>query len=209
MLLFLLIFALVFRRSRFVFLLRLCIVLVVRWFFIVFNGVFIGGFFEDFLNSLEKVGGEKLKVIFKYSYYFLFLKKCYVFEIRRKVEAVFNCRCKEVRGSVGVRLFFYRFVLGGWCYWVRRALFVSVRLVVVTGRGFFSEFGLFCGGFYMGLVLFSVVIVFEVFFLSSFCFGGYLFCVYYDVFFFSCFRAFLFESVFFLVALFGFEFGFV
>ncbi|KAJ8261200.1 hypothetical protein COCON_G00169230 [Conger conger] len=72
--------------------------------FLLFSEEELGGLAESYMNGLERVEEGRYKVTLEYPHYYPLMKRCHVQETRRKMEAAFQSRCKEVNTSILERL---------------------------------------------------------------------------------------------------------
>ncbi|KAJ8401859.1 hypothetical protein AAFF_G00374400 [Aldrovandia affinis] len=72
--------------------------------FLVFTEDELGGLAESYINGLERTDGGRYKVTLEYPHYYPLMKRCHVQETRRKMEAAFQSRCKEVNTAILERL---------------------------------------------------------------------------------------------------------
>ncbi|KAJ8339405.1 hypothetical protein SKAU_G00361910 [Synaphobranchus kaupii] len=72
--------------------------------FLLFTEDELGGLAESYMHGLERVDDDRYKVTLAYPHYYPLMKRCHVQETRRKMEAAFQSRCKEVNTAILERL---------------------------------------------------------------------------------------------------------
>lgn len=68
--------------------------------FLVFTERELGGLAETYISGLEKTADGRYMVTLEYPHYYPLMKRCHIPETRRKMEAAFHSRCKEVNTEI-------------------------------------------------------------------------------------------------------------
>ncbi|MBN3308141.1 neurolysin, mitochondrial isoform X2 [Amia ocellicauda] len=72
--------------------------------YLLFTEEELGGLAESYMRGLEKADDGRYKVSLEYPQYYPLMKRCFIPETRRKMEAAFQSRCKEENTSILERL---------------------------------------------------------------------------------------------------------